>query len=170
MQQHFPIGIKAPQELAMLCDWLKENGYPISGSFELMVDDHQAIRHWFRTNAFDDRFGVFGAGADGSLYALWRQDDGRIPIVHLGSEGVNNFVLAEDMKDFVRLLAVGYGEIGFDDLTEPPEIEGVNPAFQDWTRRTFGTAIPNFGIEITGPAGASHQNFQVWINDVTDCG
>lgn len=159
-----------PPELASLCAWLGEHGYPISGGFELYADEHDSVRHWFATDAVVDRFGVFGKGPDGSLYALWRQDDGRFPIVHMGSEGQNNFVLAGSMRDFLRLLAVGYSEIGFDDLSALPDADGVNPEFQRWVESTFGVRVPRCGRDVTGPAQASHQDFEQWINGVVGGG
>ena len=171
IQRYFPSGMTVPAELAALCAWLGENGYPISGHFELYADEHESIRHWFGTGAVVDRFGVFGTGPDGSLYALWRQDDGRLPVVHMGSEGQNNFVLAPDMREFLRLLAIGYDEIGFDDLdAPPPDRKGVNAAFRKWVEQTFGVRVPATGSEITTPAQASHEDFQAWIERVVGGG
>jgi hypothetical protein len=166
IRNRFPAGIAVPPELESLCTWLAKHGYPISGGFELYADEHESIRHWFGTDAVNDRFGVFGTGPDGSLYAIWRQDDGRTPIVHMGSEGQNNFVLAGKMLDFLRLLAVGYDEIGFADLAAPPDGDGVNPAFRRWVEETFRTRVPATGVEIRSPAQASHQDFQSWIDAV----
>jgi hypothetical protein len=89
----FSSRIQMPDELRQLCSWLERNGYPISGGFELRIDTGHSIKYWFGKDSVTDRFGVFGAGPDGSLYALWLQDDGRIPVVHMGSEGENNCVL-----------------------------------------------------------------------------
>lgn len=166
IRQHFPHGIPVPPELEALCAWFGEHDYPISGHFELYADEHESVRHWFGTDAVVDRFGVFGTGPDGSLYAFWRQDDGRVPVVHLGSEGENNFVLAGNMRDFLRLLAVGYSEIGFDDLASPPDADGVNPEFRRWVEDTFAVRVPRVGSDVTEPAQASHQNFQQWIDGV----
>lgn len=162
LQKTFPSGISIPDALAQLCAWHEANGYPISGYFELRADTYEAIRHWFGNDSVVDRFGVFGAGPDGSLFAIWRQADGRQPIAHLGSEGVNNFVLASDFVSFLRLLAVGYGEIGFDDLSQPTT-EPPNEPFQRWVSDTFSVSIPSTGAEITEPARAAHDDFDQWI-------
>ena len=160
----FPRGIHFPSELRDLCEWLEKNGYPISGGFELRADDYEAVRHWFGHPRVVDRFGVFGAGPDGSLYAMWKQEDGRQPIVHMGSEGQNNFVLAGSFRDFLRLLAVGYSEIGFDDLTvAPSEREEINPQFQHWIEKRYSLPIPRCGSEVTVPASSTHEDFQAWI-------
>ncbi len=166
-RRSFPPGLTFPPELENLCEWQEQNGYPISGDFELEADEeHDVMGNWFGTDEVVDRFGVFGKGPDGSLYAIWRQDDGRCAVVHLGSEGQNNFVLAEDMKQFVRLLAVGYREIGFDDLRAAPKPIGINSAFQGWVKKTFNTTIPAIGSEIVDRAKGTHDDFQSWINQV----
>jgi hypothetical protein len=166
IEAKFSPRIALPHELRQLCSWVQTHGYPISGCFEIRANYYDAIRYWFGKDTVTDRFGMFGAGADGSLYNLWIQDDGRIPIVHMGSEGENNFVLASNFKEFLRLLAVGYDEIGFDDLSVPPKSEDINPEFQSWVRETFQVSIPTVGTEITLPAQAQHQDFQAWIEQV----
>ena len=129
IRKGFPPSIRFPEELGLLCDWTEQNGYPVSGSFELRADDGEAIYWWFRSHAADDRLAQFGAGADGSLYCVWKQADGREPIVHLGSEGDALMVLAGSIQEFITLLAVGDGEIGFEDLPAPPVSQyGVNSA------------------------------------------
>jgi len=164
IQKGFPPAIAFPEELVKLCDWNKENGYPISGGFELRADDGEAIYWWFRSHAADDRLAQFGAGPDGSLYCIWKQEDGRQPVVHMGSEGDELKILAGSMKEFITLLAVGYEELGFDDLeNEPDEEDKINLDFQKWVTNTFGVSIPKTGIEIQGPASKSHYNFEAWV-------
>jgi hypothetical protein len=155
----FPRTIAIPDALLRLRDWLDIHGYPISGYFELRNHDPNAIKYWFGADTALDRLAMFGAGPDGSPYCIWLQDDGRTPIVHMGSEGVNNFVLAPDFIQFLRLLAVGYDEIGFDILSQPPAAEGVNPAFQGWVREAFSVEVPPIGLQITEPAQRTHDNF-----------
>ena len=162
LQATFPTSIAIPDALAQLCAWHEFNGYPISGGFELYADVHNSIELWFGTPAVVDRFGVFGCGPDGSLFAIWRQDDGRQPIVHMGSEGQNNFVLACNGVDFLRLLAIGYDEIGFEDLSQPPTT-APNKLFQNWVAQTFAVSIPTIGSEITKAAENTHDNFEAWI-------
>ncbi len=162
LQATFPTGIAIPDALAQLCAWHELNGYPISGGFELYADVHNSIELWFGTPAVVDRFGVFGCGPDGSLFAIWRQDDGRQPIVRMGSERQNNFVLASNFLEFLRLLAIGYDEIGFDDLSQPPT-EAPNLAFQQWVTTNFAVFIPIIGSEITEAAMSTHDDFQAWI-------
>jgi len=166
IEAHFPSGIAVPAELRALCMWHGANGYPISGGFELRASDDEVLVHWFGCHAADDRLGVFGAGPDGSLFALWRQDDGECRVVHLGSEGQNNFVLARSFVEFLQLLAVGYNELGFDNLQGPPEAEGINPAFRAWVTRTFSVIVPSRGQALVSEARAASQDFDAWIQTV----
>jgi hypothetical protein len=169
IQKGFPSSISFPEELGLLCDWTEQNGYPISGYFELRADDGEAIYWWFRSHAADDRLAQFGAGADGSLYCVWKQDDGREPIVHMGSEGDALMVLASNMKEFITLLAVGYGEIGFEDLSAPPESQDdVNPRFQRWVAETFAVTIPSTGRDIVARATSEHDDFKIFVDSITN--
>jgi len=164
LAKSFPASIPLPAEFRALCAWLKGNGYPISGYFELCKHSDKTIRLVFGTDKAVGHLAQFGSGPDGSLYCIWRQEDNRLPIVHMGSEGQNNFVLASDAVGFLRLLAIGYDEMWFDDLSSPAAGEQVNRAFQAWVSETFNVAIPDTGSEITGPAQEAHDNFQEWIN------
>ena len=167
IQNGFPDTIGFPSELALLCRWNERNGYPISGCFELRADDGEAIYWWFRSHEADSRLAQFGAGPDGSLYCIWKQEDGREPIVHMGSEGNALMVLAGSMKEFIRLLAIGYEEIGFEDLSVTPTTQtGVNPIFQKWVTQTFDVVIPAIGREIVDPAGKGHEDFQEFVNTI----
>jgi hypothetical protein len=159
----FPDNIQLPSELHALCQWLETHGYPISGHFEMQVHSDETLKNWFGSDKAAGYLACFGQNGDGSLYCLWKQDDGRLPVVHLGSEGQNNVVLASNALEFLRLLAIGYNEIGFEDLSAPPEGNGVNPAFQNWLITTFNTPIPKTGNEIVLPAQTSYENFQAWI-------
>ena len=163
IEGRFPPNIRMPEELRHFCSWVMENGYPISGCFKLRSDYYEAVKYWFGKDDFVHRFGMFGAGADGSLHNLWVQDDGKVVVVHMGSEGDSNFVLAENFKDFLRLLAIGYSELGFDDLSKPPAPEGINPKFQQWVRDTYKVTIPTLGSEIIVPAKERCQDFTAWI-------
>ncbi len=161
LKKGFPKAIPVPPALAQLCAWHEEHGQPISGNFELFADEDGAIESWFGTPSVKKQFGVFGVGGDGSLLAVWRQDDGRMPVVRLDSESVDNHVLAGDFVQFLRLLAIGYGELRsayFDVLPK----DAPNEEFQDWVCETFKVTLPATGAEITKPAQAQHDDFDGW--------
>lgn len=170
--QGIPSQVAIPAALEKLCNWTDENGYPISGYFELRADDGATIQYWLGFNNVSDRFGIFGAGGDGSLYAFWIDDENNQKIVHLGSEGGELYILAENFIDFLRLLAIGYDEIGFADLSMAIEEwntaigqekdAGINPKFRAWVEKEFNVQVPVRGSEI---ADFNNVAFKNWIEE-----
>jgi hypothetical protein len=163
----FPSAIPFPEELRSLFLWKENHGYPISGEFELREHDDKSVVLWFGSDRAVGRLGIFGAGPDGSMYALWLQDNGDSRVVHLGSEGRNLFVLARDMREFLLLLAVGYLEIGFEDLSQPPDAEGINPKFRKWVASQLSCVVPATGGEIVRQAQCTSENFETWVHRYT---
>jgi hypothetical protein len=170
IREGFPEGFPFPAELEMLCDWVDQHGFPFSGYFRISPDENKDdISSWIGFHDVDHYFGVFGRGSDGSMYALWHDEaHNTYKVVHLGSEGGELYVLANNFVDFLRLLAIGYDEIRFADLSLPPEEnEGydpaaVNPKFAEWVRTTFNVTIPRTGDEIVNIYDKSFDN---WIDD-----
>jgi hypothetical protein len=90
--------------------------------------------------------------------------------VHLGSEGDAIYILAENFVDFLRLLAIGYDEIGFADMNKTAEEwnmevgndqnEGINPKFREWVEQEFQVKVPQKGNEITN---FKDKEFNDWI-------
>ncbi len=170
IKKGIPKDIILPAELQKLCEWTEINGYPISGYFELRADDGETMRYWLGFDNLSNRFGIFGAGSDGSLYAFWIDDNNKQKIVHLGSEGDAVYVLAENFVDFLRLLTIGYDEIGFADMSKTIEDwnleigndkeEGVNTKFIDWVEKEFNVKVPKTGNEI---ADFDNEEFKDWI-------
>ena len=126
----------------------------------------EGLHHWF--GVADDhpalaRLSVIAqTGGDGSMAALWLDDASAPKIVHLGSGSgsVMACVLATDPVDFLRLLAIGYDEICWDDVFDDApnanwQGSGVyvepNAPFQNWVMETFGVDIPRTGRDIVGP-------------------
>ena len=121
------------------------------------------------------------SGGDGSECALWLDDEGRTQIVHIGSGSgsVMTCILASNGLDFLRLLAIGYDEICWDDiLSLPPnsnkeelQVE-PNLPFQEWVMHTFHTTIPKVGTEIVTPVDMGEEDtddaFVLWANSVTN--
>ena len=121
------------------------------------------------------------SGADGSECALWLDDEGRTQIVHIGSGSgsMMTCILVKNALDFLRLLAIGYDEICWDDmLSLPPnsnkeelQVE-PNLLFQEWVIHTFHTTIPKVGTEIVTPVDMGEEDtddaFVLWANSVTN--
>ncbi|PUB25904.1 hypothetical protein C8J95_11271 [Elizabethkingia sp. YR214] len=167
-----PGRITIPVALEKFCNWTDVNGYPISGYFELRADDGATMQYWLGFNDVSDRFGIFGAGGDGSLYAFWIDDENNQKIVHLGSEGEQLYILAENFIDFLRLLAVGYDEIGFANLNSTIEEwnvaigqekdAGINFRFREWVEKEFQVQIPDKGTNIVD---VNNNTFNDWIRE-----
>ena len=166
MKQSFPLNIPFPIELEQLNDWANQNGYPISGYFKLRAGDSDTMFYWFGFRHVDDKLAQFGAGADGSLYCLWDAGDQTFPVVHLGSEGDGIKVLAPSFKEFLRLLAIGYGELGFEDLSNPPAGSEPNSKFQEWVKVQFNTDIPTNGSEFITLEANGKCRFANWVDHV----
>ncbi len=163
-----PKSIPCPEELSMLVDWVEQNGYPISGSFELRADDGDTMFYWFGFRDVETKLGQFGASSDGSLYCFWDNGTGNYPIVHMGSEGDDIKILASDFVEFLRLLAIGYDEVGSDDLTQPPIENCLNPQFQNWVKSQLNVDLPSVGSQITDVAESSSPDFAAWIDAMCD--
>lgn len=165
-----PNDIQIPMELEKLCDWAEQNGYPISGYFEIRPDDGETMRYWLGSDDVSHRFGIFGAGSSGEIYAIWKDDTGKQKIVHLGSEGDSLIILADDFVDFLRLLAIGYNDLGYDDLTKSLEelgqngydMNGKNQKFTNWVEKEFVVKIPRTGNEIVD---VNNKEFESWIEE-----
>ena len=93
-------------------------------------------------------------GGDGSHAALWRDPDGRVRIVHMGSGSGSIWggVITDSPVDFLRFVAIGYNEacwpgdfsltpqqVAERDDAEPP----VPPqALRDYLIKRYGVTIP----------------------------
>lgn len=120
------------------------------------------LKYWFGGEdnpEITSRLCVFAqSGGDGSECAFWLTDDNELKIVHMGSGCGSTLccVLADNALDFIRLIAIGYDEICWDeDFSYPPnERPGVdvfvkpNVEFQEWVQQTFSTGIPRTALEI----------------------
>jgi hypothetical protein len=121
------------------------------------------------------------SGADGSECALWLDDDGHTQIVHIGSGSgsMMTCILVKKPLDFLRLLAIGYDEICWDeDYPFPPNSNKdntfvhPNTQYQEWVQNTFHTTIPKIGLEVATPHNmndeATDDPFLKWFLEVTE--
>lgn len=128
---------------------------------EFLTEDVANLKYWFGGNESEDitkRLCVFAqSGAEGSQCALWLSDNGEVKVVHMGSGSgsILSCVLADNFVDFLRLLAIGYDEICWNENfgTAPSEIEDdliiqPNVRFQNWVCDTFNVKIPTTALEI----------------------
>ena len=121
------------------------------------------------------------SGADGSECALWLDDEGRTQIVHIGSGSgsMMTCILVKNALDFLRLLAIGYDEICWDEYYSLPPNSDKNEMFvhpntqyQEWVQNTFHTTIPKIGLEVVTPHNmddeATDDPFLNWFYEMTD--
>jgi hypothetical protein len=166
IEAQFPPGITMPPELRRLCDFLDGTDYPISGCMRLRPEG-EGLKAWFGdgSDAWCKLAG-FGSGPDGSTLALWLYagtDSSTAPVVHLGSEGDHLTVLADNVRDFLALLGIGYGELGFDDLSKPPAEPESAARLREWLAAEFGIHCPETGIALVQRAQARHPDFAQWV-------
>ncbi|WP_404982485.1 SMI1/KNR4 family protein [Capnocytophaga granulosa] len=121
------------------------------------------------------------SGADGSECALWLDDDGHTQIVHIGSGSgsMMTCILVKNALDFLRLLAIGYDEICWDEYYSLPPNSDKNEMFvhpntqyQEWVQNTFHTTIPAIGLEVVNPHSMDDEvtddHFLNWFYEMTD--
>ncbi|MGH1439397.1 MAG: hypothetical protein ACRBBR_04720 [Cellvibrionaceae bacterium] len=189
--------MRIPDALNKLFDWIESNGlceetdigrvgylYPLdklrnewgdterSGgtSIEFFAEPNSDSYH-FISGEIRNRLRVFArTGGDGSVAAFWLDDDGNQKIVHIGSGSgsILACVLAEDPVDFLRLIAIGYDEICWNDnfaLTAAESHKSndfwvkPNLKFLNWLTHEFNLAIPKTALEIVkNPAEFGDEN------------
>ena len=162
----FPNGVRLPDELRRLCDFADEHGREVSGNFEFDTDGRDSAAAWFgRDESAASRFAVFGRGPDGSVYALWLHaglDTPRAPVVLLDSESDDNKVVASDVREFLRLLALGYSEPGRYPTLEPEDPDSAEE-LRGWLSEEFGLDPPASAAELVSAAQARHPDLSAWV-------
>lgn len=175
-------------ESEMRARWTNE-GRPGGTDIGFIAAGNQGLKEWMGLDNHKalDKLCIFArTGGDGSQAAFWLDDKGQQRIVHLGSGSgsILACILADDVVDFLRLLAIGYDAICWDEnFTKTPQEacadEGFevkpNVGFQHWVRATFGVTIPRTGIDVVRhPAHIgdtdSPDAFNRWLEKVTAWG
>ncbi len=136
-----------------------EEGREGGTNIEFFCGGTENLKYWFggEDAEMKSRLCTFAqSGADGSECALWKTDSGEIKVVHMGSGSGSTLscVLGENIVDFIRLLAIGYDEICWDEYfsMQPKEVKEFvvkpNLKFQNWVKETFKVEIPKTALEI----------------------
>jgi hypothetical protein len=166
VQTGFPTSMKFPDILSQLSSWDEGENQDrtISGSFELYTYGRDSLSRWIDQEAARNRLGIFGLTPDGGMYCIWLQDNGNQPVVYIGNDQFA-MLLAKDIEDFLRLLAIGYDEICGPDLSHPPEEEsGINKNFQAWVSQKLNTTIPAVGQGIVDQAKIESDDIGEWLS------
>ncbi len=165
VQSCFPEGVRLPDPLRCICDFLDANGYPISGCFEINTRGDDAAS-WFPNDiAMQRQIAVFGNSSTGSSYALWlthASDPAEAPVVMLGSEG-DFKVLAESPAAFCQLLTCGYDELEWDDLSSTPTCADETRPFRQWISDKLALDSPATGEAISQRAAEQFPGFADWV-------
>ncbi|QIK72802.1 hypothetical protein G7070_11615 [Propioniciclava coleopterorum] len=85
------------------------------------------------------------AAGDGSQVLLWRDPEDGQRVVVLDSEG-SGHLIADDARDLLVLLGVGYDELTEYSLGEPPADpvpEEALAAYRAWLTEAFGVEVPD---------------------------
>lgn len=166
-QKNFPVDTEVPRLLLRLLEYANEVGDAYSGYFELMAEGGDSVLMWFDGDRqAASQFIPFGQGPDGSSYCYWLYGGRKLeqaPVVFLGSEGVDNTVLADNTRDFLSLLAVGYDELG-SPYREVEETDNLL-RFRAWLEGEFGMVPPEDAEGLIEKAKANHPDLDKWIGE-----
>ncbi len=166
VQSNFPDGVKLPDCLRAVCDYLDAHGYPLSGCFEICDWGRKDAEQWFPNDATTrNKVAIFGRGSTGSSFALWLvpiANPDEAPVVLFGSEG-EFIVLASNAFEFCRLLGVGYNEVESDDLATPPSESTETQGLRDWLADRLRIDFPATGEAIARTARERHPEFGEWM-------
>jgi hypothetical protein len=211
----FPPRIKVPEELVAYFRWLDEQdlyrNFDGDGFRHALVDpsqkqscigvlppDAEYAKLWTQSDDPEvyERLAKFcRTGGDGSYAALWLDNDGQVQIVHLGSGSgsVMLGVMVKNPVDFLRLLAIGYGELCWpehhartpddifaeeyeDQFGDDTGMEFPAPpmALRNWLGSRFDVAVPEVASEIIGVIPSmddqhSDDPFWLWIDSLQKC-
>ncbi|HEY7312500.1 MAG TPA: hypothetical protein VH643_24260 [Gemmataceae bacterium] len=102
----------------------------------------------------------------GSLIALWfyrEMDPAQAPVVNLGSEGEDNIVLATNIREFLKLLGIGYSEFGPHYVNGEPDDPDSAAELRDWLVEEYDMTIPATAKPILAKARKSHPDIGAWI-------
>ena len=162
----------------------REGGTDIAFSVLKNIDREEVLENYYKKHKDEvrRRLLVFAqSGADGSECALWLHDEGHTQIVHIGSGSgsMMTCILVKNALDFLRLLAIGYDEICWDeDYPLPPNSNKnntfvhPNTQYQEWVQNTFHTTIPKIGLEVATPHSMAENPitdpFLEWFLEVTE--
>jgi hypothetical protein len=166
---NFTKGIKVPKLWETVLEWSEKNvGKVVGGHFEIIENSNNMLKHLVNMegNAAKSLAVIGDNGAD-NVFCIWQKDKKNAPIVLLGEAGSAR-VVAENMDDFIQLLAVGYYEIEAADYNlEPVFPEGTdhwkNPKFQAFYQKKFKKEVPKTGAEIVARIATKDADFFNWL-------
>jgi hypothetical protein len=171
---NFTKGLKVPKSWETVLDWAEKNiGKVIGGHFEIIENSNNMLKHVVNMDSkAAKQLAVISENGADNIFCIWYADKKNAPIVMLGEAGSAR-VIAENMDDFIQLLAVGYYEIEVADFdAEPVFPDGAdhwkNPEFQAFYKKKFKKDIPKMGAEIVARITTKDVEFFDWMCDNDD--
>jgi hypothetical protein len=171
---NFTKGIKVPKSWENVLDWAEKNvGKVIGGHFEVIENSNNMLKHLVNMDGKAAKYlAVIGDNGADNVFCIWQKDKKNAPIVMLGEAGSAR-VIAENMDDFIQLLAVGYYEIEVADYDlEPTFPDGAehwkNAEFQVFFKKKFKKEIPKIGADIVARISTKDVEFFDWLCDNDD--
>jgi hypothetical protein len=171
---NFTKGIKVPKSWEIVLDWSEKNiGKVIGGHFEIIENSNNMLKHVVDMEGkAAQNLAVIGENGSSEIFCLWQADKKNAPIVMLGEAGAAR-IIAENMDDFIQLLAVGYYEIevaNFDEIPVFPEgaDHWKNPEFQSFYKKKFKKEVPKTGAEIVARKTITDADFFNWMCENDD--
>ncbi|MDB5100611.1 MAG: hypothetical protein JWM80_5032 [Cyanobacteria bacterium RYN_339] len=147
-----------PQLLNDLAEFAADcKGY-YSGRFKLAPESAEG---WLGGPERAADFALFGHDPDGSLYGFWLYEGrtpANAPVVYLNANHSNSSVLANDLEEFLALLALDVTDLGmyFDEADRPHKRSPGNAAFRTWLADCFGIEPAALAPRVVKRAGAAH--------------
>jgi hypothetical protein len=168
---NFTKGLKMPKSWETVLEWSEKNiGKVIGGHFEIIENSNNMLKHLVNMegNAAKSLAVIGDNGAD-NVFCIWQKDKKNAPIVLLGEAGSAR-VIAENMDDFIQLLAVGYYEIEAADYDHEPTFpvgaeHWENAEFQAFYKKKFKEEVPKTGAEIVARKTTTDTDFFNWLCD-----
>jgi hypothetical protein len=161
---------KAPQLLVNLLKYSRKSGGFVSCDFEITDSGgDDALAYMGGNEEAAKQFLIFGVDGMHSLYGYWLYEGRTLetaPIVYLNGEGVGSTALANNLEDFVSLLALGKEAVGmleaWDSSSEPCR---NNDKFRAWLEAEAGIKPPKNPNQLVEKARKAHPDLQAWVEE-----
>lgn len=168
---NFTKGMKVPKSWENVLDWAEKNlGKVIGGHFEIIENSNGTLKYLVNmTDKAAKSLAVIGDNGADNVFCIWQKDKKNALVVLLGDMGTAR-VLAENMDDFIDLLAVGYYEVEATDYAQEPVFpEGTahwkNTEFQAFYKKKFKKEVAKTGADIVARKTTTDADFFNWLCD-----
>ena len=165
VKKGFPANIHFPTFIEKIIAWeeAQTDRTWLGGRFEMNTIGHAYVESFIDKEEIQQLFAPFGHTGDNYPYCIWQQEDGRQPVVFFGQTSGAK-VIAKDIESFFVLVALGYQEVGYEDLTTTPDNElYMNENFQAWIQETLQITLPINGKAIEDEAVQTFGNLDAWL-------